>query len=551
MNRPIFRALLGALFSIFSASFVMLPARASAQQTATSRPYMVQLVTDEKTIPIRSETRLDLFVMDAKSMAPVSGLTITGSLDMPEMGGMDLKTPVISAGSQPGHYNASVILPMKGTYRLDLNLQPPKGGAISISLNVTPAGAVAPAEKQTGMGNMAGMTGTAGGMQMKGTYGDWSANREGSGTSWQPDSSPMFMKMLPSSGRYDIGLMGTIQSGYVDAGGKRGDKQFYGNSMIMWMGRRETGGGILGLNFMTSLDAITNGKKGVPNLFQTGETFNGQPLVDRQHPHDFFSEAAVSFSKPISHDMRGFVYAGPIGEPALGNVMFMHRASGMEIPEAPISHHWFDSTHVSFGVATLGMTLKDKWKLEGSAFNGHEPNENRFDIEPIQLNSGSGRISFNPDKNWSLSASYGFLKSPEALEPGVDQHRLTASANYNQALSNGDDWATTLIFGRLIVPGKKDSNAYLLESTLYHHDDAFFGRLERVDKDELVGVPAGSYTVNKLLIGDVRNIASRDGFDYGVGGYFGFYKFPSALDSFYGSHPVTWGLFLRVRPSKM
>jgi hypothetical protein len=551
MKKPIYRALLGALFGIISTSLAMLPSWANAQQTATSGPYMVQLATDEKSIPIRSETTLDLFVMDAKSMAPVPGLTITGSLDMPEMGGMDLKTPVFSAGSQPGHYNAVVSLPMKGSYRLDLKLQPAKGEATSLSLTITPAGTAAPAQKQTGMGNMAGMAGMEGGMQMKGTFGEWTANREGSGTSWQPDSSPMFMKMLPSSGRYDIGMMGTLQTGYVDAGGKRGDKQFYANSMIMWMGRRETGGGILGLNFMTSFDAITNGKKGVPNLFQTGETFNGKPLVDRQHPHDLFAEAAVSFSKPISRDIRGFVYAGPIGEPALGNVMFMHRASGMEIPEAPISHHWFDSTHVSFGVATLGLTLKDKWKLEGSAFNGHEPNENRFDIEPIQLNSGSGRISFNPDKDWSLSASYGFLKSPEALEPGLDQHRVTASANYNQALGNGDDWATSFIFGRLIVPGKKDSNAYLLESTLYHHNDAFFGRLERVDKDELVGVPAGSYTVNKLLLGDVRNVASRNGFDYGIGGYFGLYSFPSALDSFYGSHPVTWGVFLRVRPSKM
>jgi hypothetical protein len=197
------------------------------------------------------------------------------------------------------------------------------------------------------------------------------------------------------------------------------------------------------------------------------------------------------------------------------------------------------------------MTLADKWKFEASAFNGHEPDENRFDIERPQLNSASGRVSYNPTKDWSFSTSYGFLKSPEALEPGLDQHRITASAAYSKPLANGDNWSTSALFGRLIVPGRKDSNAYVLESTLYHGADSFFGRLERVDKDEIVGVPAGSYTINKLLFGDTHNLLSRDGFDFGIGGYIGLYSFPSALKPFYGNSPVTFGIFLRVRPSNM
>ena len=389
------------------------------------------------------------------------------------------------------------------------------------------------------------------GMQMKGSLGDWSMNREGSGTSWQPDSSPMYMKMLPKAGRYDLSLMGQVQTGYIDTGGKRGDKQGYANSMLMWMAQRDTGGGKLGLHLMLSADPITNGKRGVPNLFQTGEALNGKPLVDRQHPHDLLSELAASFSKPINRKDRVFLYAGPVGEPALGNVMFMHRPSGSEIPEAPISHHWFDSTHISFGVATLGLSFGEKWKFEASAFNGHEPDENRFDIDPISLNSASGRISFNPDRNWSLSASYGFLNSPEALEAGLDQHRLTANATYNRASENGDNLATTFLFGRLIVSGAKESNALLLESSLTHRDDTTFVRFERVDKDELVGVPPGRYTIDKLLIGDVHNLVKRDGYEYGLGGYFGIYTFPKVLDTFYGNHPVTWGLFLRVRPGRM
>lgn len=520
---------------------------ASAQQTVTAGPYMIQLVTDPKSIPTRVETNLDLFVMDATSMAPISGLAIKGKLDMPSMGGMDIPAPVAKPGKENGHYDIKVTFPMKGEYKLDISLQPSSGAETKASLTLSP-GASAPTQGDTH--HMHG-DGDMGGMHMKGTLGDWSMNREGSGTSWLPDSSPMYMKMLPNSGKYELSLMGQIQTGYIDAGGKRGDKQGYANSMMMLMARRETAGGILGFDLMTSVDPITNGKRGVPNLFQTGETLNGNPLVDRQHPHDLISELVVSFSKPLSSSVRGFAYLGPVGEPALGNVMFMHRPSGMEIPEAPITHHWFDSTHISFGVATLGLTIDDKWKFEASAFNGHEPDENRYDIDPIQLNSASGRVSYNPDPNWSLSASYGFLKSPEELEPGVNQHRLTASITNNRASANGDNLATTLLFGRLIIPGKRDSDGLLLESTLSRGKDSFFGRVEHVDKDELVGVPEGSYKVNKLLLGDVHNFQVKNGYEYGLGAYVGLYSFPKSLETFYGSRPTTWGVFLRVRPSKM
>ncbi len=530
------------LKTVIGTAFLFCCAIGFAQQTVNAGPYMLQLTPASKSIPT-GKSVFDLFVMDGKTMAPISGATINASIDMPSMGGMDLATPEIVPGKESGHYDVSVTLPMKGEYQLDFTLTA-NGKTNKATFKFT-AGAAA----QKGGEHMHDMSGMSG-MSMKGSLGDWSMNREGSGTSWQPDSSPMYMAMLPKAGRYDLSFMGEVQTGYIDAGGKRGDKQGYANSMLMWMAQRDTLGGRLGLHLMVSADAITNGKRGVPNLFQTGETLNGQPLVDRQHPHDLLSELAVSFSKPISAKDRVFVYGGPVGEPALGNVMFMHRASGMEIPEAPISHHWFDSTHISFGVATLGLTLSDKWKFEGSAFNGHEPDENRFDIDPIQLNSYSGRVSFNPDSNWSLSASYGFLKSPEQLEPGLNQHRLTASAAFNKRMGD-DNLATTFTFGRLIIPGRKDSNAYLLEGTWTHRDDSIFGRFERVDKDELVGVPAGSYTINKFLFGDVQAVAKRDGYEYGVGAYAGLYSFPSTLKPFYGSNPVTWGVFLRVRPGKM
>ena len=419
---------------------------------------------------------------------------------------------------------------------------PPGNPAASTDHPANPNAAEAP---------MAGMKSAAaapmaapGGMGMKATLGDWSANREGSGTAWQPDSSPMFMKMLPSLGGFDLSTMGTIQAGYVNAGGKRGDDGFFSQSMIMLMGRKELGGGILGLHFMTSLDPIINGEDGVPNLFQNGFDVDGVAVGDRKDPHNVFAELALSYSHPLSQDWTGFIYGGPAGEPALGNGMYLHRTSGFEIPEAPISHDWFDGSHISFGVVTLGLVYQNKWKLEGSVFNSGEPGANLYGVGPVALNSASGRLSYNPSRDWTFSTSYGYLKSD------VNEHRLTLSAAYSHELANGDNFSATAYFGQNIVQGSAKSNAWLAEATYYHGKEAFFARFERVDKDELVNVPTGSYAINKLLFGFVHNFYSKDQIDYGLGAYAGVYSFPRSLNAYYGDSPVTFGVFLRIRPSQ-
>ncbi|MEA2553709.1 MAG: hypothetical protein QOJ65_1885 [Fimbriimonadaceae bacterium] len=386
---------------------------------------------------------------------------------------------------------------------------------------------------------------------MTGALGPWPMSQEGSGTTWLPASSPHYAIMLmPKWGPYMVHVMGTANAGYVDAGGKRGESQLFSNSMVMLQAARNTGPGTLALRGMFSLDPVFMGKRGVPNLFQTGETANGKPLKDRQHPHDLISELAASYSQRVGGDRRLFFYLGVAGEPALGNSMFLHRPSGMETPEAPISHHWFDSTHISYGVATAGLTLADKWKFEASAFNGHEPDENRYDIDKISLNSASGRITFNPNADTTLSASYGYLDSPEALEPGVNQHRITASVHLNKPMGEGRNLASALMFGRNIKHGDH-GDAWNLETTYSDADNSVFLRYENVVKDELVDVPAGHYRIGKLVFGGVRNIARRDGLEYGAGAYVGLYNVPKALQSFYGKRPTTFGVFLRVRPGRM
>lgn len=355
----------------------------------------------------------------------------------------------------------------------------------------------------------------------------------------------MFMKTLPSLGGFDFGAMGIVTGGTVDDGGTRGGKGLFSESMIMLMGQREMNGGTLGLHFMTSLDPIVNGRRGVPNLFQGSFDVNGVTVGDRKDPHNVFAEVAASYSHPLSKQWSGFIYGGPVGEPALGNVMYFHRPSGLEIPEAPISHDWFDGTHISFGVATLGLVYQDKWKLEGSAFNSAEPGADLYGIGKFALNSSSGRLSYNPSRDWSFSTSYGYLHSD------VNEHRLTFSAAYSRDMARGDNFSVTTYFGQNIVQGSAKSNAWLAEATYYHARDGFFARFERVDKDDLANVPPGTYTINKLLFGDVHNFYSKDQLDYGFGAYAGVYSFPSSLNAFYGKSPLTLGIFLRIRPSQM
>jgi hypothetical protein len=378
---------------------------------------------------------------------------------------------------------------------------------------------------------------------MRGTLGPWTMNREGSGTAWLPDSSPMYGRML-ERGAWQVMEMGMAIGAYGNSGGKRGESQVFGATQYMQMAQKtDDKGRTVGLRGMFSLDPLTNGKRGYPNLFQTGETANGKPLKDRQHPHDLVMELAAVYSTPLGGDKRGFLYLAPAGEPAIGPAAFQHRPSAWDNPSAPISHHWLDGTHITYGVATVGMTVGDTWKVEGSAFNGREPNENRYDIDKIRFNSYTGRITNNPNKNVSIQASYAAIKSPELLEPSVDMHRFTASMIHNKTFENGDNLASMVALGQNIPTGNKTkTTALLLETAYVRNNQTYFARLDNTQKDELVNVPTGNYRIQKFTVGGIHK---------NTGVSLDFYAYPSALKPYYGNSPVSLNIFYRRRFGKM
>ena len=327
----------------------------------------------------------------------------------------------------------------------------------------------------------------------------------------------------------------------------------FSQGMAMLMGHRRAGPGTLGLRGMLSLDPAM-GPRGYPLLFQTGETADGRtPLVDRQHPHDFFMELSASYSVPWGRDGAVFVYAGLPGEPALGPPAFMHRWSAMRNPEAPLTHHWLDSTHVTFGVASVGAS-RGPVQLEASWFNGREPDAARWNIETRAFDSWSARLSFNPLPSLSMQVSYGDLHSPEQLEPDVRVRRTTASASWH-AKPGGDDWATTLAWGLNRKSGHgadRSEPGWLLESTYVLRDrHTFFGRAEQLRNGELFGegdpLHGQAFRIRKLTLGYVFDVARTGPVRWGVGGLVGFLDAPAQLDATYGRDPRSYMLFLQAR----
>ena len=400
-----------------------------------------------------------------------------------------------------------------------------------------PAPPVEPMDHSS-MPGMSGMNGMTMGMG-----GD--AYQTGSGTARLPAAEGMMRGAMFRAGDWTLMAHGHAWGVATDQGGPRGANEAFVESMAMLMADRDLGERFhLQLRGMMSLEPAM-GARGYPNLFATGEVANGRPLVDRQHPHDLFMELSARADYRIGGDASVFVYAAPVGEPALGPSAFMHRGSARYQPLAPITHHWFDSTHITYGVVTAGYA-GSRFQLEGSAFKGREPDEHRWNIEKLKLDSWSLRGTWTPSPNWAVQVSHGRLKSPEESHPGENEARTTAS---EQHASGG---LTTTVAWSLKdrLPGRALS-AFLGEATWEidrHH--AIFGRVENVANDELFPDDAdplhdAKFRVTKIEAGYAYRLPIAGPFGVALGGTVAAYAKPSRLDARYGDAPVSGTLFAK------
>jgi hypothetical protein len=356
---------------------------------------------------------------------------------------------------------------------------------------------------------------------MTGALGSYPMTREASGTAWQPDSSA-HMGWMGQSGDWMLMGHGVLNLVYSTQGGPRGDDKAFASGMLMGMASRSVGDGRLQFKAMISPDPLM-GKSGYPLLLASGETANGiDRLIDRQHPHDFFMELSASLSQNVGPKSSLFLYGGLPGEPAFGPPAFMHREAILDSPEAPISHHWLDSTHISFGVLTAGLVV-DRFKLEVSRFNGREPDEHRWNIETGPLDSTAVRLSWNPTAELSLQGSWGKFKDPEQLEPGVDQTRWSASALFAREVAPDVKVAATLAWGRKSIKHHEEwwnDDAYVAEASVKTAGWTIFGRGEITENRELLDEEehGEAFRVGKLSVGAVRDFRIAEHLSFVVGG---------------------------------
>lgn len=388
-------------------------------------------------------------------------------------------------------------------------------------------------------------------------------SRIGSGTGWVPDASPAYGYMFDTD-KWTFMVHGNIFATYniqdVANEGTRGDAMFYSVNWLMGMGQTQVGdNGLFRFNIMLSLEPLTVGGAGYPLLFQSGETWQGEPLVDRQHPHDLISALSVFYLYEISDAVNVFAYFGYPGEPALGPVAFMHRPSGLVNPNTPIGHHWQDATHVTWGVATVGFTYKN-FKLDASIFTGTEPDENRFNFDNPRFNSYSIRLSYNLSDNWSFQVSRGWLYDVHNTGPREDLIRTTASAIYSARLADEIFLNATAVWGyNNPTRGHHtlSSHSFLLESALTLNNTTLYGRYEFVEKstedllldEDIFGHQL--FGVNAFTLGLQQKIVSMWNTNIALGTQATLYITPDELEDIYGTNP--WGLqfYLRIYPGLM
>ena len=388
-----------------------------------------------------------------------------------------------------------------------------------------------------------------------------SMNRNGSGTGWLPDNAPMYGYMF-HGGEWMYMLHGNVFLRYnkqdlLDKG-SRGDEKFDAPNWFMFMGQRPVGQkGLFRFSTMVSLDAAIAGGSGYPLLFQTGESYKGEPLIDRQHPHDLFSELSVGYTHSLSQKADVFAYVGYPGEPALGPVAFMHRPSALNNPDAPLSHHWVDATHITFGVATLGVRYGN-WKIEGSSFTGREPDENRYDFDKPRFDSWSGRLSYNPSAKWAMQVSHGFLKEPEPLHPGEDVNRTTASASFSTRGFGYNFINLTALWGMNKTRHHDPEHAALLEGSYVQKKLGLFGRYEWIQKsveelelDETHYGHDAIFPVHAFTAGVNYDLFSLGNTRLAAGTQFTFFSPDQKLASLYGQNPLAGQVYLRIYPGAL
>ena len=374
---------------------------------------------------------------------------------------------------------------------------------------------------------------------------------EASGTSMNPLASTEPSMIMRNAAGWNWMFMGEGFLVETQQASPRGHDKLFSPNWLMIGGEHHLGKGSLMVRLMLSLEPATITSRRYPELFQTGETAYGIPLVDAQHPHNFIMGLSVTYAHDIGRSGLWEIYYAPVGDPALGPVAFPHRASAVDLPQATIGHHWEDATHISYNVATTAFSYK-KLRWEASGFHGAEPSENRWIITYGGMDSWSTRVSVLPNNHWLAQFSAGRITHPESTSNG-DVVRTTASLHYAKPLRGGD-WSSSIIWGRNhYTDTKQNGDAYTIESVLpVNRKNSLTGRVEIVDKNELfttvLSLEGRTFRIGAYTGGYSREIGTAlKTVQVALGANGTAYSVPSTIAPSYGSHPWGVDVFVRLR----
>ncbi len=540
--------------------------------------YDVILRLPPEGLTARRETPIAIRIEDADGNTVGSDARVHVSIDMPAMPGMPPLDAVARAVAPPD-YEIRPVFAHGGEYRMKVMITLRGSAPFPVEFRLKVLDIAGRRHEPDLMFAAMGPGGDRGGLYS-------------SGTSQEPRAAPH--NMLSWRLRdWSLMLHGIGFAVCSDQTGPRGRDKFFSPNWIMTMASRHLGPGTLTLRSMLTLEPLTVTGSRYPLLFQTGETAYGVPIINGQHPHDFFMELAAAYQIRLSDRTAINLYGGPRGDPALGPPAFPHRLSASENPIAAISHHMQDSTHISSNVATAGITHGPvTWEVSG--FHGREPDEKRWGIEGGAIDSLATRLTLNPSARWSGQFSIGRINNHEATHPLRDTLRTTASISYVRPLARGH-WATTLAWGRnndleytqlpgvpalprfgqpialarvfrpqhvVSVPTRIPNqiyNSYLAEATLrLRRSNWAWGRVESVDKDSTLLFEEAPL----VLLVDERRFARVQLYTAGygrelrglgcclspaLGSQITVFHAPPSLAPVYGANSLGLQVFLRLR----
>jgi hypothetical protein len=384
-----------------------------------------------------------------------------------------------------------------------------------------------------------------------------------SGTSVEPKVVPEFVPMIHTTfGNWSLMFHANVFAVKTKESGPRGAGKFFSTNWFMPMITRDFGRQTIAFRTMFSLEPATITERRYPELFQSGETAFGLPIVDGQHPHNLVMEISGRYDIRTTEMTRLYIYGGPVAEPALGPTAYPHRPSASENPLAALGHHQQDSTHISYSVITTGFS-GGPIQLEASTFHGGEPGENRWTIGTGRPDSFSSRVAVAVGSTLTGQFSAGRLNHREVLEPNLATLRTTASIEHDVRFEGGHI-SSSLIWGRnkdLPSNGVWIFNAYTAESTInFKERNWAWTRIENLDRDRtlLTGeTPAALHVqedpiarIQAYTFGYERDLLFGPSYlNIGLGAQATAYGIPLLLKSIYGEHPAAISFFLHVRPT--